>query len=62
MQPNNIGMTRFDVVDEGVEEVETASAVLHVSDIGDIQITGGGLIEVGSNVNISVQVFDTRGY
>ena len=50
------------VTDTGVEEEETTSAVLRVSDIGKIVITGGGLIEVGSKVNISVQVFDDRGY
>ena len=50
------------MTDTGVEEEETTSAVLRVSDIGRIEITGGGLIEVGSKVNISVQVFDERGY
>jgi hypothetical protein len=62
LSPSNEGSLQVRIKDLGVEEEETAEATLFVSDISTIELLGGGLIEEGNNVNVSVKVFDAHGH
>lgn len=48
--------------DLGVELQQTANATLLVSDISWIILEGGGLIEEGNSLNLTVKVFDSQGF
>lgn len=60
MSPENEGAVEILVEDLGVETVETATAELLVSDIYRIELSGGGLIEQGNRVNLTIVVYDSQ--
>ena len=60
MSPQNEGAVEIIVEDLGVEVLETASAEFLVSDIYRIELTGGGLIEVGNSMNLTIEVYDSQ--
>ena len=60
MSPQNEGAVEIIVEDLGVQILETASAELLVSDIYRIELTGGGLIEVGNSMNLTIEVYDSQ--
>jgi hypothetical protein len=61
MVPKYTGIVEIRVEDLGVEQLQTAEAVLLVSDVIRLELTGGGLIEEGNSVNLTVKAFDIRG-
>ena len=60
MNPLDEGAVEVVIEDLGVETLETASAELLVSDIYRIELTGGGLIEQGNKMNLTIEVFDSQ--
>ena len=60
MSPQNEGAIEIVVEDLGVEMLETASAELLVSDMYRIELTGGGLMEVGNSLNLTIEVYDSQ--
>lgn len=48
--------------DFGVEPFSSANATMLVSDINKIILEGGGLIEEGRDLNLTVKVFDSQGF
>lgn len=45
--------------DLGVEPLSNANATMLVSDINKITLEGGGLIEQGWDLNLTVKIFDS---
>jgi hypothetical protein len=60
MSPQNEGVIEIMVEDLGVDVLETSTAELLVSDINRIELSGGGLIEKGNNVNLTIEVYDSQ--
>lgn len=62
MIPKTEGEIMIFANDLGVELQQTANATLLVSDISWIILEGGGLIEEGNSLNLTVKVFDSQGF
>jgi len=60
MSPESEGVVEITVEDLGVEDLETSSAELLVSDIFRIILVGGGLIEKGSETDLKIEVYDSQ--
>lgn len=60
MSPEREGAVEIIIEDLGVEILETASAELLVSDIYKIELIGGGLIEQGNKMNLTIEVYDSQ--
>ena len=60
MSPQKEGAVEISVEDYGVEMIERASAELLISDIYRIELIGGGLIEQGNSMNVSIEVYDVH--
>ena len=58
MSPQKEGATEITVEDPGADITEMATAELLVSDIYRIQLIGGGLIEIGNSMNLTIEVYD----
>lgn len=60
LSPENEGAMEIMVEDLGVEALETATAEFLVSDIYRIELIGGGLIEQGNSINLTIAVYDSQ--
>ena len=61
MSPEEEGLVEIVVEDLGVEKVEYATATLLVSDVAKIELIGGGLIEQGNSMNLTIVAYDSQG-
>lgn len=61
LSPLREGLIEITVEDYGVEKLETATALLLVSDVSKIELIGGGLMELGNTMNLTIKAFDSQG-